>query len=67
MRGLVPARIPVHKTRKVQLNSHIDEYRILCLGYNNPVQKEFIRNLFQTPNLDSFYQHGNLMSCEVIQ
>lgn len=54
MKGLIPARVPVHKTRKVQLNSHLNE--LLFRHTDAAVPTEFIRNLFQTPDLDTFYQ-----------
>ncbi|WP_156151016.1 hypothetical protein [Methanosarcina sp. Kolksee] len=46
-------RTQVHKTRKVQLNSHISELQLS--------KTERTRNLFQTPNLNALYQQ------EVIQ
>jgi len=54
MKGLIPTRVPVHKTRKVQLNSHLNELLFFHTDVNVP--NEFIRNLFKTPDLDVFYQ-----------
>jgi hypothetical protein len=67
MRGIVPARIPVHKTRKVELKSHIRE--LLLESYQNKeghvslAMKQAIKNTLQTPDLESFYAANN----EVVQ
>jgi len=53
MKSRLPARIPVHKTRKVQLNSHI--YELLFLKTDAAVPKQFLITRFQTPNLEALY------------
>jgi hypothetical protein len=55
MKGIVPVRIPVHKTRKVQLQSHAQELLNLFTGRISPSQKENVRSMFITPDLDAFY------------
>ncbi|MHC1757523.1 MAG: hypothetical protein AB9861_19170 [Methanosarcina sp.] len=55
MKGIVPVRVPVHKTRKVQLNSHAKELQDLFLGRISPSQKENIQSMFVTPDLEAFY------------
>ena len=65
MRGIVPARIPVHKTRKAVLQSHARELLDLYHGVISPSQKEAIRNMFSTPNLNTFYENGNLAGVDL--
>jgi hypothetical protein len=60
MRNIVPARIPAHKTRKAVLQSHARELLDLYKGIISPSQKEAIRSMFSTPNLNTFYEYGNL-------
>gem|GEM_PF-6484960 len=60
MRGLVPARISVHKTRKVRLNSHLTDYKTYGMGSTLPDQKEDLTALFHTPDLTAFYQHRTI-------
>ncbi|WP_155398295.1 hypothetical protein [Methanosarcina barkeri] len=55
----VPVKIPVHKTRKARLKSHLQDYRITSI--NHDTQKELIRSLFQTPNLETFYPEGAVL------
>jgi hypothetical protein len=58
VKGIVPVRVPVHKTRKVQLNSHAKELQDLFLGRISPSQKENIKSMFSTPDLVNFYFQG---------
>jgi hypothetical protein len=60
MRGLVPVRIAVHKTRKVQLNSHLKDYKTYGMGSTLSDSKEDLKNLFHTPDLNAFYQHRTI-------
>ncbi len=60
MRNIVPARIPAHKTRKAVLQSHAQELQDIFTGKISPSQKEAIRSMFSTPNLNTFYENGNL-------
>jgi hypothetical protein len=46
-------RAPTHKTRKVQLNSHL--YDLLFIHTDVAVPAEKIREMFQTPDLDALY------------
>lgn len=55
MRGLIPARVPAHKARKVQLKSHSVELLDYTLGRISPSQKDAVRSMFVTPNLEAFY------------
>jgi len=59
MRGIVPARIPVHKTRKAVLPSHTRELLDIYHGIISPSQNEAIRGMFSTPNLNTFYENTN--------
>ncbi|WP_157860233.1 hypothetical protein [Methanosarcina acetivorans] len=58
MSGTVPPRVPVHKTRKETLPSHLDELVFQVLGKIKPTFKETVRSMFQNPNPDSFYNRG---------
>ncbi|WP_158024176.1 hypothetical protein [Methanosarcina horonobensis] len=55
MRGLMPARVPAHKARKVELRSHLPELIFQTRGEIKPAYRNTIRNLFQTPDLEKLY------------
>lgn len=49
----VPPRISRHKTRKVQLTSHL--YELLFFKTDVAVPAEKVREMFHTPDLGTFY------------
>ncbi|WP_440947871.1 hypothetical protein ACSAZL_06380 [Methanosarcina sp. T3] len=55
MKGIVPARVPVHRTRKEELHSYREELQDQFLGRISPSQKENIRSRFVAPDLETFY------------
>jgi len=59
MRGIIPARIPVHKAHKVKLQSHLDEYIFQTRGEIKPSFKKAVRSIFQTPDLNVLYSQGS--------
>lgn len=50
------SRAPTHKTRKVQLTSHL--YELLFFKTDAAVPAEKVREMFHTPDLGAFYQKG---------
>lgn len=52
-------RIPVHKTRKARLNSHLHELQCIRAGVEIP--KEITRGKFTGVDLTSFYTQRHLV------
>lgn len=59
MLSFIPIRIPVHKTRKARLNSHL--YELQCIRAGVEIPKEITRRKFACVDLASFYNQRPLV------